>query len=384
MTHCGQGTLRAYLDGELGGEEQQAVRRHVAGCEACRGELAALGAGAAWAGRRLGGYAREVEGGQVDAVAAWKRMEAVWGKAPRRAAEPRRSAVAGRRAEGVAVRRRTWPVASAAAALALGSLAFSPVRAAAASMLQIFRVQQVQVVQVSPADVASIQKALQSAGSIVDIRGLARVRVIQATPPATVSLAAARQEVGFPLAVPSALPPGYTLSQVRVQSPTRVDFSHLQVAAINRLLTSLGSRELLPAAVGGASIDLSIPSAAELHYSSASGNTIRVGETLTPTLSVPAGVDVNAVRQVLLNLPFLPPSLRSQLQAVSDWQDTAVIPQVPGVSAPVMVGGAQGVFIQTHDPEGDVALVWLSGGVVRVVEGVLTEAEANSIALGMH
>jgi len=382
VTHCAVGTLRGFLDGELEGERLEAVQRHVADCPHCRAELAALGAGAEWAGGRLGGYARGLNPGAVEAEAAWGRMEAVWGGGAVTPRRPRAVADVGPARPGAPRPRRIWPVASGvAAALALSSLAFSPVRAAAGDVLQIFRVQQVQVVTVSAADVASIEKALQGTGQ-VDVQGLARVRVTPHGAATTTTLAAARQQVGFPLTAPTALPAGYALSGVRVQPPMQVDFSHLQVAAINRLLASLGSKEGLPAAVGAASIDLSVPSSAVLRYAAAGGPPIEVAETVTPTLSVPAGVDVNAVRHVLLNLPFLPPDLRSQLQSVSDWQNTAVIPQVPGVSQPVRVGGAQGAFVSS--PQGGATmLIWLSGGVVRVVRGGLTLPQANAIALSM-
>lgn len=373
MTHVTQGVLQEYLDGELGPDRLQAVRRHVGACALCAQRLAALETGAAWTATRVG--EGEGKAAVADAEAAWERLAAVWGRG------------AGQQASGptpLPSRRRSWPIAvGAAAALAVGALALSPVRAAAAQMLQVFRVQNVQVVTVSPSDLASIQKALQGAGK-VDVQGLAQVQVQSQGKAQTLPLAAARAAVGFPLAVPGALPAGYTLSGVQVQPQTQVAFSHLQVGAINSLLASLGSRQGLPAAVGLATIDLSMPPSAVLEYAAAGQAPIEVAEGPTPTLSVPAGVDVNAVRQVLLNLPFIPSDLRSQLAAVANWQDTAVIPQVAGVSQAVTVNGAQGTFVASPAKSGSGSvLLWFSGGVVRAIHGNLSLAAAQAIAASM-
>lgn len=186
--------------------------------------------------------------------------------------------------------------------------------------------------------------ALRAAGR-VDIRGLAHVRVTQQGHPLALGLAAARSRVGFPLTAPTALPAGYRLGGVLLQPATRVDFSHLRVAAIDRLLASLGSPQALPAALGSASIALTEPASVVLRYTAAGAPSLEVAEGQTPTLTVPAGVDVAGVRRVLLGLPFLPAGLRRQLRSVADWRHTAIVPQLPGVSQPVSVGGAQGTFV---------------------------------------
>lgn len=377
MRHCGSGTLRAYRDGQLTGGPSAEVRRHVGSCGRCRAELVALDEGAVWVDGRLRGYGRALEAAAagVDAAAAWTRMDAVWGGG---GAAARRAAAPAQTRRGF----RPWPLAvGVAAALAVSSLALAPVRAAAGGVLQIFRVRHVQVVTVSAADAAGIAGALRAAGR-VDIRGLAHVRVTQQGHPLALGLAAARSRVGFPLTAPTALPAGYRLGGVLLQPATRVDFSHLRVAAIDRLLASLGSPQALPPVLGSASIALTEPASVVLRYTAAGAPPLEVAEGQTPTLTVPAGVDVAGVRRVLLGLPFLPPGLRRQLRSVADWRHTAIVPQLPGVSQPVSVGGAQGTFVA--GPHGGPSmLLWLSGGVVRVVRGDLSLAQAEAIAAGM-
>ncbi|MGH7446663.1 MAG: anti-sigma factor family protein, partial [Longimicrobiales bacterium] len=42
MVHAAEGTLQAYLDGEIDSAAEAALREHVAACEICAGELEAL------------------------------------------------------------------------------------------------------------------------------------------------------------------------------------------------------------------------------------------------------------------------------------------------------------------------------------------------------
>ena len=375
MTHCAEGLLRAYADAELLPPARVAVERHLAACPLCRGQLFEISTDAAWASGRLAGPVAVEE--PLPGL-AWPRVRAVWGAtplgpAPRRAGPPRPPRWALRPAAAAAV-----------AALAAGALTLAPVRAAAGQFLQLFRVQSLQVVNVTPADLTAIQSALQSDGAVVNVKGLARVRVTPNTGLQPVPLAAAAGDVGFPLLTLPAAASGYTLGQVQVQPAFSVEFDQLNGPAIQQLLASLGNRQALPPDLSDASITLSVPASAELSYAGAAGS-VKVLETGNPALAVDLpGADVTAIRQMLLDLPFIPADLRAQLAAVGDWQQTALVPQIPGVSQAVQVGGAQGLFVQTGDAQGDQALLWLRGQAVYGVVGVLTEAQAQTLAAELH
>ena len=419
MAHLTEGTLRAYVDGELGAEARATAERHLTGCEGCRVALAAVADDAGWAAAALDAPWRAAGGPAAGLGAAWRRVAVMaagraepitGGAAEAHASAHDGAAAAASGAPGIDARARRGgggddPQATAAARASAGrwrphprllggvaaaaviaaSLAVPQVRAAAGDFLQIFRPQQFQVVTLSPTDVQAIQHALATAqGGSVDISGIATVRV---TPPdvrpVAIQPAGASAAAGFPVMVPTPAPAGYTLASSTLTQERTVRFQ-LHAAGINALLASLGSSDRVPASLDGRIVTLVQPATVALHYQAPGRGGVTVLQTQTPELEVPSGVDVAGLRQTLLGLPFLPADVRQQLAAIQDWQHTAVIPGIAGVSTPVSVGAAQGVFVQSPAADGPSALAWFDGSVVRAVVGPVTQAEAQAVAASMR
>jgi hypothetical protein len=422
MSHPAAGTLRAYRDDQLAPGLSSAVRRHVAICVRCAATLAEVDDDAMWADAALRAVAvgreQPAPAGAASAPAGevWRRLAETYGPARHdgmQVAAPVGTARPGGQPSSGPARLRfrfRWSGGRAAAAgaalLSLLSLGLQPVRAAVSNAFSIFQVQQVRVVTVSPSDMAQIRTQLRSAlasgAGRIDLKGLASVSINPpGARPQAVSLAVARQLVPFRLEVAAPPPAGYALASVRVQPRTAVTVVP-HVAAFNQLLASLGSTDRLPASLDGQTIRVEEPAAVVLTYSAtspaspatpsgsaapSSGTTpataseaIRVMEAAGPTVRVPQGVDVAAVRQALRSRPLLPPDVQQQIAAISDWQQTAVVPAVAGRDQAVTVGGAQGIFTPASRPGGPSVLIWLSGGVVRAVAGPLTQTQALAVA----
>jgi anti-sigma factor RsiW len=389
MTHCREGLLRTFTDGALPTAARARVAAHLAACPACRATLAEVRSVTAWAASRLVPEPAAAGSGAA-AEAIGRRLQAVWserGAAPGRAAMPRARSLLGP------------SVAAGAAALCAAALILSPVRAIAGGFLQLFRPQHFQVVNVSQADLRAIRTALQGSGAAVDVPGLVRISVGANPGPRSVALGQASGDVGFPVLTVSDPPGGAALQGVRVQPGLDVGFSRLNVPALQQLLLSLGSTQRLPGGLGGASAQLQLQPAVLLSYGGpGAAESFQVLETGAPSLAVStAGVSVEAVRNLLLGLSFLPASLRAQLAAVGDWQNTVPVPDVPGISQPVSVRGAPGVFLELGGgglrggrqsargtrgtaPGAQAALLWMRGQVLCGVEGTLTEGQALALA----
>jgi hypothetical protein len=123
----------------------------------------------------------------------------------------------------------------------------------------------------------------------------------------------------------------------------------------------------------------------------ARGNVEFVGQTRSPQLVVPDGVDAAQLRDVLVNLPFLPQNVRDQLATVDDWQSTLLIPSVDGSARDITIGGTPAVLVSPKSAARDLrakvgplpdnaTVLWNDKGVVRAVGGSITEEKAIALA----
>lgn len=427
-----EGKLQAYLDGELTAGEAPAVETHLASCPGCRHRLVMLAENSRFASIHLIPYLRSLErkntgparagletmldggpgqtGGNAGANAGdddkvWIERNTVFqpgGPVPDRISP----APAGRRKNIRGVinkmgKYKKWAVAAGLVLALSVSMSFSSVRSFAGELLTVFRVEQVQAVTINPQDVAQLQRAFENGNGRVDVNNLGRFEVTgKPQMERDVTLAAAQKAVGFPVKLPAA-PAGYGQPRLAVQSGSTVKLT-LDTEHANKLLQSLGSKQLLPASLNGRTFSMQVPAGVMAEYPSAGGRgqSIMVAQGRSPELSVPPGTDVEAVRRALLAIPALPENLRQQLAAVSDWQHTLLVPVPQGSAQQVQVNGVQGIFIKpavanngpgnkemsaspftsTHSYRSDSpkyrgkemnasALIWQQGGMVYVIGG---------------
>jgi hypothetical protein len=100
--------------------------------------------------------------------------------------------------------------------------------------------------------------------------------------------------------------------------------------------------------------------------------TIALVQLKPPSVQVPKDVDVQALRQQLLDVGVksgaIPPGLATQLLAISDF-NTLPVPVIDGQASQVDVDGVKGTLI-THDKQSEaVGLTWVKDGVLYGVVG---------------
>ncbi len=386
-----RGELRAFQDGALAEVEMVRVERHLAGCAYCRAGLDALRENALLARSaidRLAPAASEVPMPQ-------------WSRVRERAEERIRRPVTFdwgltsmfgnllRLVGGSRLRMAT----SVAATLVVVALLFtlSPVQTMASSFLSIFRVQKFVAVQVDP---SSVPKELASP------QELGTIRTTGDTKARLVTLSEAEQAVGFRVPVPATLPAGLEPQPraVMLNGAGNVTFVP-DLKKVRAYLSTLGATDVkLPDNLDGATITMQMPARVQVLYLEKGGversadgmprplvgqRFLYVGATTSPTLSVPDGLDVGAIRSELLKVPGLPPDLVSQLKAIQDWQSTVVVPVVKGTSRDVTVQGEKGLLVVEPDGKGT-SLIWMKGGVIYALSGSVSEAEILAAANSMR
>ena len=383
------GELRAYLDGELPAGEMDRLARHVASCVSCEAELEGLRANASVVRTALDLASPSA----LEASApSWSRIrDRLDGRENHPVTRAWRVSEMVRNLLHQATASRARLATSAVAIFVAMALVFSlsPVQTAASSFLSVFRVTKFVAVTVDPTALPNL-KSLSELGSFSN-KG--------SQTPKEVSLAQAESTVGFNVPTPSTLPSGLdkTPRSTMVTGTYSVTFTP-NLEKINAYLASIGASNVkFPANIDGQPITVQVQPAVAMLYTEPGVVTrsqdgmlkpgpgqkyLYVGATTSPSINVPAGVDVNQVREALLSIPSLPPELVSQLKSITDWQTTVIVPVVKGTSKDVQVQGTQGVLVTEAKGPG-MTLLWQKGGIVYVVSGNVSEfdllAAANSM-----
>jgi hypothetical protein len=284
-------------------------------------------------------------------------------------------------------------VGGLAAALTLSLLvAFTPEgNAAAASFLAQFRSQQVIAIDISPqaqADITRTMNALGNLGTVKSPGGVeASVRGARAAEQsASVSLAEASQSIGFPLQTPdpASLPAGLDKTpQVRVMPASQVRFT-FDKAKARAYYQSTGHPEVnLPDKFDGATLVVSIPSAAILQYSNKnSKDALLIGEAGELVVEVEGGkVTLLEMRDFLLGLPGLPQSTVSQLKQIQNWNETLPIPiPIDKVNwQSTTFKGNQGLLLNDNSGVGSAA-IWHASGHLYGLAGSLRATDLKRVA----
>jgi len=363
-----QGTLQAYLDGELAGREADRVAAHLAECPRCRARAERLEADRRLVAAALDRHLRYAGLQRDDLLAAWSGLQE---KGP-----------AGTIWEGVREKMGRFKMA-AVAAVTVCVLAvpfvFAPVRALAMEFLDVFRVERVRVVDISAEELKEIERALTGQGT-VDIEDFGRITAAgQPEYRAGITVEEAREAIGPGFKVP--VPAGAGEPAWGLMTGCALTIVP-DVKAINGLIARFGGSTFLPDTLDGKEFTLRQHPVATAEFTRPDGRKMVIAQGRSPELAVPHGTDVLALRDALLGLPFLPENVHRQLQGVSNWQNTVLVPNVEGEASPVKVNGAEGAFIDGHGPNN--ALIWADDGLVYLVHGenlTLDEALAAAASL---
>jgi hypothetical protein len=257
-------------------------------------------------------------------------------------------------------------------------LSYAPARTAAAGFLTVFRAERVQVVALGPDDIKAFEQALKQAG-VVDLKSFGKVEVSPKPETRIIQPGEAQALAGFTVRLPAKPPAGYELKQVSLSNAVNTTITP-DVQNLNSILAALGTNMALPAQLAGKQFVVKSPAILSASYADATGR-LNIVQAPSPELIVPEGVDVEALRKVLLSIPALPAQLKQQL-SMRDWQRTVLVPGINGSTQEVSVNGSTGAFITSRDSDQNV-LLWQQNGIWCAIFGRLTLAQAQAIALGL-
>ena len=398
--HKNEGTLRAYLDGELDAQACAAAAAHLRECAACRKQLESLASRTSATSRHLQALAPRPlplgKGAELPAPAPvalarlHKRLANEEGRSARLALRrPDRQAFAGGFVEMFKQMfntryRAAW--AGLAAILVVASLlTLAPVQAAASQFLSLFRVRKFAVVSVNPASLQNLEKA---GGQIDKLLSDSATFVKKPSEPITVTTAAeATQKAGIPVRLPTALAGAPRLMvQDGVDAKIKID-----LARVRAILEAAGRSDVkLPDSLDGASVEFIVPPMAAAQFGDCPRglDCVSLVQLASPTVDAPAGVNVSQMGEAMLQLLGLSPDEARHFAQAIDWSSTLVIP-IPTDAATfrdVTVDGVSGVLVQADSRKSGgpnrthYTLLWQKNDVVYALSGTGDPTRAVEIA----
>jgi hypothetical protein len=371
-THLTDGELRAALDGEL----KSGPLDHLGTCAACQARQQQMQTRSSETGRLLA-FLQPADESALAARQAWARFS-------QQISQQKENSMT-----------KTWfsrPIVrfgAAALALLVLLLAFPGTRALTGELLNLFRVQQVQVV---PVDFTGLEQ-LTGDGALGNqftelISNSVDMKQEPGEPEAAASAEEASQMAGFNVRIPA----GMTPSQIYVTSGAAFSLT-LDRAKAQALLDEAGRSDLvLPASVDGAEISVDIPASASVAFgtcprpgSEVPGNheqsatefrypdCVIFAQIPSPSVNAPAGLDIEALARVGLEFTGMSPAEAAELTSTVNWTSTLLvpIPRNAAVHEQVSVDGVTGTLIRRRSDEApQFALLWVKDGIIYAISGL--------------
>ncbi|MBI3964677.1 MAG: hypothetical protein HY329_03495 [Chloroflexi bacterium] len=193
----------------------------------------------------------------------------------------------------------------------------------------------------------------------------------------------ARPALDFRPLVPGSVPAILEASPTITVIPAGQVSHTIDLAATQAALQRAGINLALPPSLDRATFTADLPVGLHLAYS---GTNARLDfyQGRSPLLRIPAGVDVEALRQLVLSSNALPADVNRQILALPDWQRTLPVPtSANGSTRDVPVQGVTGLLVTKPDGR-ERGLLWQKGGVVFGLGGRIDEATLLAVAAGLR
>ena len=359
------GFIQAYLDGELNRDERKQYIQHLDQCKSCQQKLEEMNKLNQWAQVVLDDEFTNV-GQDVDIKVdrAWKTFEQNIQNYKTEETNSEESKKKGRW-HNMKKSSKRWITAAAAAAVVCVSLTVPEVRAGASNLLSIFRVKDVQFVQLTDSDLREIEGWISNVEEgEKSIKGIGKIGIKDNGSKKDAHFQSDQQarEAGY--AVPK-VPNGYRVTNVDV-NPSFIMQFELDTEKANKLLKQLQSNTQFESALNGKQFSITVPESVRTQIE-AEGNVFFYNVIDAPKISVPEGVDVTKLQKTVLELPIIPTNVKTQLAGIQDWTHTLPIPYV-AKGAKVSETKVQGVKAVLYNTDYENVLIWEKDGKMHMIE----------------
>lgn len=358
MTCHDTGVLQAYLDGEVSRDQKKQIMKHLESCRICRDQIDELQSLHSFCERAL-----VVKDVTIDTERAWAKFEQNIQKTESRKEIGYENLNNKKGWSALKTKTKRWLVSGAVAAAMLSSLASPQVRVEANQFLSLFRVDQFEVVTLTPNDISEIENWVsENKDGTLDLKGIGQLEMSKSAGEAThFATAEEAEEAGH--AVPRLGQSG--VEGVSVIPASAITFT-LDVDKANQLLAQLGSDQQFEARLDGKPFTVSTSEAIHTDYVTEDGYVTHM-QTKSPEINVPEGVSIEQLRATLLSLPFLPENVKTQLAGIDDIESTLPIPYAATEGSQmteVQVNGAEGIAVESEEHS---YILWQENGNIHTI-----------------
>jgi hypothetical protein len=347
-----EGKLLLYLENQLSPEEHQDTINHLANCPVCSARLAELREDYDFAARNLTNLR---ENYKLSPVAG---QQKIWQEIQRHQQFEKR---------GVRAMKIKKFAIAAVLVLALGVVGSMPsVRTAAANLLQVFRVEQVDTLTMTPGDMQKIEEAIYNGNGSFDIKDFGTIESVGESGLYKID---SKDLAGLGFPVKAATLADESVNGYSLQKASSIEVKP-KVDKVNELLKTLGSSYKLPAALDGQTCKIKMGNTVISDY-----NEFELIQGPAPEIEVPEGINVKEVARAMVQLPIWPDNVRTQLESVGDWEHTLLIPAENPQK--VSINGENGVFLEHEQFR---ALIWQEEGILYSLQSQ-SKDKADLIAI---
>ncbi|KHO61901.1 anti-sigma factor [Thermoanaerobacter sp. YS13] len=348
-----EGTLQAYLDGELDEITSKNIEEHVKTCSTCRQKLEEL--------KFINEFtANALKTSNIDLNEAWMAFNEKLGKE-------------NNKRKGVVYLFTKYKKAIAAALIVafIGASAFfPPLKNAEAKLLNIFRLNKMQVITITPEDMTQIQNQFYDRGikniSLKDYGEIIKDGSSEGRQISPDELDKVKSELGYEIKLPA--DENFEIKHAYTSKIEGLEFI-LKVDKINDLIKTFGGTHLFPKELDRKPIIINFGKTLGMDLQKKGSEKVQVVLDIvkTPEIVVPEGVNVDKVIDALANLPFLPENIKRQIASVTDWKETLPIPmpmENNTETKEITIRGNKGILIVEKSGPYFVTLGWTENGVM--------------------
>lgn len=365
--HLTEGELRASLDDEL----DAALAGHLHTCAVCQKQWNEMKQAHLRTAKRLAFLSDEIRA-VPSAQSAWVRFTQQY---------------TNQKETSMLKKWFSFPVIrySAIAVLALALvLAIPSTRALASEFLNLFRVQQVTVLSIDPTSLESLTGNQALGTQLSEL--VSSSTVVTDEPGEPVEVANSEEASGL-AGFSVRLPEGQITSGIYVTDSAAFTMT-IDREKAQALIDGAGRTDLLlPDAIDGAEISVSIPATVSTSFGKCPEPDIEGGEDpfdmgemypdcivltqmTSPVINVPDGVDMTQLAQIALEFSGMSSEEAASFASSVDWATTLVVPIPRDVTthSEVSVDGVTGILIQRtveHSPE--YLLMWVKDGILYAI-----------------